>query len=166
MIIPPQLALYATQVWFKVATIAAIVLAIGLAGYNLGVSRVQAKWDQEVAVQTKERLAAEQAARTEEQRRVKEAQRVVDGSIEREAASLVRAARAERTVVSLRNDIARLNTRPAPSNAEATGYADEARTARELLGTCAKEYGSLAAEADGLRNQVTGLQQWVSHVTQ
>jgi hypothetical protein len=166
MIIPPQLALYATQVWFKVAAVALIVLAIFVGGYHFGSKSTQAEWDKQIAVQTQERLAAEQSARKEEQRRAEESRRVVDELAQREAVSRTRAAAAERTVVSLRNEVARLNARPAPGNAEAAGYANEARVARELLGACGKEYGDLAAEADGLRDQVTGLQDWVVHVTQ
>lgn len=166
MIIPPQLALYATQVWFKVAAVALIVLAIFAGGYHLGAKVTKADWDKQIAVQTQERLAAEQSARKEEQRRAEESRRVVDELAQREAVSRTRAVAAERANVSLRNEITRLNARPAPSNAEAAGYAHEASTARELLGVCGKEYRDLAAEADGLRDQITGLQDWVGHVTQ
>lgn len=166
MIIPPQVVLYASQIWVKAVAVAVISLGLLFSGYHLGAKVTKADWEHERAVHAEQQAAAEKVARTEEQRRVKEAQAVVDGSIEREAASRVRAARAERTVVSLRNDIARLNGRSAPGNAEAASYANEARVARELLGSCAKEYQELAVTTDQYRNQVTGLQQWVSHVAQ
>lgn len=164
--IPPSIAAYAALAWVRV--VAVVVVAVGLlfTGYHFGAKVTRADWDKERVALAAQHVAALEAARTEEQRRVKEAQAVVDGLVEREAASRDRAARAERAVVGLRDTIARLNARPAPGNAEAAGYADEARVARELLGSCSKEYGSLAAEADQLRDQVIGLQQWVSHVTQ
>ena len=166
MIIPPQLALYATQVWFKVAAVAITVLVIFAGGYHMGAKGVKADWEKQIAVQTQERLAAEQSARKEEQRRAEESRRVVDELAQREAVSRARAVAAERTVNGLRDEVARLNARPAPANPEAAGYAHEASAARDVLGNCAKEYSSLAAEADGLRDQVAGLQDWVSHVTQ
>lgn len=166
MVIPPQLVLYATQVWFKVAAVAILVLVIFVGGYHMGAKGVKADWEKQIAVQTQERLAAEQSARKEEQRRAEESRRVVDELAQHEAVSRARAVAAERTADSLRNEIARLNARPAPANAEAAGYAHEASIARELLGSCGKEYRDLAAEADGLRDQVVGLQDWASHVTQ
>lgn len=166
MIIPPQLAFYAAQAWVKVLALVAIVIALLFTGYHFGVKLTKADWDQERAAQAVQLAAAEKSARAEENRRAQEAQAVVDGLAEREALARNRAVAAERTVASLRDTVARLNARPAPSNPEAAGYAGEARIARELLGACANEYQGLAAEADGLRDQVTGLQQWVSHVTQ
>lgn len=166
MIVPPSIAIYAAQKWVKVVVILAVVAGIWFSGYHQGVKVTKADWDKEIAVQTQERLAAEQAARKEEQRRVQEAQAVIDGATQREAASRARAVAAERAAVGLRDTIAMLNSRPAPSNPEAAGYADEARRSRELLGTCSTEYTGVAAQADELRDQVTGLQDWVSHVVQ
>lgn len=148
-----------------IAVIVALVAGYGF-GNKAGADRIRAQWSHEREAQANQRIKDEQAARAEEQRRAQAAQAVVDGLSEREAASRVRAARAERAAVGLRDEIARLNARPAPSDTKAAGFAHEARVARELLGACTKEYGSLAAAADGLRDQVTGLQQWVSHVTQ
>lgn len=135
------------------------------AGNKAGAARVQAEWTAEKLVISEQRVKDEQAARAEEQRRAKAVQAVVDEMAGREAVSRDRAARAERTVVGLRDEIARLNGRAAPSDPGAAGFAHEARVARELLGSCTKEYGSVAAAADQLRDQVTGLQGWARSIT-
>lgn len=145
-----------------VALVTAVALAWG--AYSMGASSVQAKWNAERQVQTERMVQEERSARAEENRRAEQAQRILVESAQAESALVARAARAERTVGSLRDEIARLNARPAPASPQAASYFDEAGVARELLGACAKEYRDLAAEADGLRNQVTGLQQWVGHV--
>ena len=151
------------------AALAAVLIAL-VTGYGFGqkagADRIQAKWNAERQLIASQVAANEKAARSEEKRRADEAQAVLEDQIRREAVSRDRAVRAERAVVGLRDEVARLNSRAAPGDAQAAGFAHEARVARELLGSCAKEYGSLAATADGLRDQVTGLQQWVSHVTQ
>jgi chromosome segregation ATPase len=154
------------MIWLRVGLIIAAVLAIALAGYKVGSDRVQAKWDIERAKQTEIRLEAEQAARKEEQRRAEESQRIASEQSKREAEYRDRVAAAEQSLGGLRDTVARLNSRPAPRGAEAAGYAREASVARELLGSCTSEYRGVAAEADGLRNQVIGLQQWVNKVVQ
>lgn len=78
----------------------------------------------------------------------------------REAARRVRVAAAADVVRGLRDEIARLNSRPDPypaGDAGLTACAGEARTARATRRS-AGAYQELAAEADGLRDQVTGLQ--------
>jgi hypothetical protein len=154
------------MIWLRVGLIVAAVLATALAGYKVGSDRVQAKWDIERARQTELRLEAEQAARKEEQRRNEESQRIAGEQAKRETEYRVRVAAAEQSLDGLRDTVARLNSRPAPRNAEAAGYAREAAIARELLGTCSAEYRGVATEADGLRIQVIGLQQWISKVVQ
>lgn len=154
------------MIWLRVGLIVAAVLAIALAGYKVGSDRVQAKWDIERARQTEIRLEAEQAARKEEQRRAEESQKIADDQSKRETEYRVRVAAAEQSLGGLRDTVARLNSRPAPGNAEAAGYAREARTARELLGTCSAEYRGLAAEADAVRIQAIGLQAWVNKVVE
>ena len=152
--------------WVRIGATAAVTAAVFLAGSVLGHRLTKAAWDQERATLAQQRANAERLARDEENRRAKEAQRILEEQGFREAALRARAASAERAVVSLRDEIARLNGRAVPADPVAAGFAHEARVARELLGSCTKEYQGLAAEADGLRDQVTGLQQWVSRVTQ
>lgn len=148
----------------KLAVALVTAIALGWGAYSMGADSVQAKWDAERQVQTERMVQEERAARAVENRRAEEAQRILVEAAEAESALVARAARAERTVGSLRDEIARLNARPAPASPEATAFAHEAGIARELLGACAEEYRGLAVDADGLRNQVTGLQQWVGHV--
>lgn len=149
-----------------VLLIAVLVALVGGYGYGhkAGASGVQDKWNAERTQIAQANAKAEREAREEETRRGKEARRVIEESAVREAALRARAVGAERSVVSLRDEIARLNARPAPEDPIAAGFAHEARVARELLGSCSKEYRVLAEEADGLRDQVIGLQDWVSHV--
>lgn len=148
-----------------IAVIVALVAGYGF-GNKAGADRIRVQWSAERQAVADQRAKEEQAARAEEKRRAEQAQVVLEDQARREALARDRAVRAERTVVGLRDEVARLNARPAPSDTKAAGFAHEARVARELLGACTKEYGSLAAAADSLRDQVTGLQQWVSHVTQ
>lgn len=155
--------LLSVRFWIVAAAIALLGVS-HFTAYRSGKAVVRAQWNEERIQGAVEQAVAERLARSEEKRRAKETQRILEESAVREAALRARAAGAERAVVSLRDEIARLNGRPAPANAEAAGHAHEARVARELLGACSKEYGSLAAEADGLRDQVIGLQDWVGHV--
>lgn len=166
MIIPPSIAAYAALAWVRVVAVVAIVAGLLFTGYHFGAKVTRADWDKERVALAAQHVAALEVVRTEEQRRAREAQAVVEDQARREAAAVARAVAAERTVVGLRNTIAALNARPAPGNPEAAGFFDEARLARDLLGACAARYTGLAAEADQLREQVIGLQQWVSHVNQ
>lgn len=166
----PWLAAYAAQVWLKVAAGLALVGALLFTGYTLGVklttsdwAQERAAWNQERAVLATQYAAAEKAARTEEKRRADEAQTIADKLAVAQAATAARAAVAERTAHGLRDTIAGLNSRPlpdAPSCPALAGHAGEARVARELLGDCAASYSGLAADADRLRDQVTGLLSW------
>lgn len=178
MIIPPSLAVYAAQAWVKVVAVVVLVVALVGAGWHYGAKHARiscegaraverSQWDQERSRLAMAYAAAEKAARAEERRRAEESQRIVDDLGKAQAATAARAARAERTADSLRDEIARLNARPAPpagSDPGLAGYAREATVARELLGACAEEYRGVAAEADELRNQLTGLLGWVDAI--
>lgn len=174
MIVPPSLALFAAQAWVKAAAVLALVGALLYAGFTLGVKLTTSDWAQERAAWHQERAAlatryaaAEAAARAEEKRRADDAQRIIEELGAAQAAAADRAARAERAVGGLRNTIARLNARPvpaAPSCPSVAGFAREASVARELLGACADEYRGVAAEADRIRDQLTGLQRWVDAI--
>ena len=107
---------------------------------------------------------AQQQAREKEQSMQKEVERIADESSQRESRLAFRAAAAERIAGGLRDEIARLNTRPAPTDPGAAAFDHEARVARELLGACAAEYRTVAREADVLRDQVIGLQDYVGAV--
>ena len=153
--------------YFRIA--AAVVVAVLLAGthwkaYHAGGVSARAElaaYKQTVAENTRK---AELAARVKEQAKQTEVERVQDEAAKKQTVLAARAVAAERTAVSLRNEVARLNARPAPQNPEAAAFAREASTARELLGACAAEYRSVAEVADGLRDQVIGLQDYVHSV--
>ena len=129
-------------------------------GDSQGAARVQAAWDKQEA----DRSAATAQDNATKNRN---AERVAHEDAQREAARLARDAAAATAVRGLRAEVARLNSRPDPYPAGDAGLAacaGEARTARELFGESAGAYQELAAEADGLRDQVTGLQSFARHV--
>ena len=119
-----------------------------------GAARVQHAWD------TQERDRNEATAR-DNAAKFRNAERTAHEDAQREAARRIRDAAAAAAVRGLRAEVARLNSRPDPYPAGDAGLAacaGEARTARELFGESSSAYQELAAEADGLRDQVTGLQ--------
>lgn len=125
-------------------------------GDTQGASRVQAAWDTD----TYQRNLATGQANAVRQRA---AEKVADEQAQRQAKTAAAIATARVTERGLRAEIKRLNTRPKPFAADESGLAActrEAATARELLGACSYRYAVLAADADGLRDQVLGLQQW------
>lgn len=123
------------------------------------------RYEEQIAVREAEIARATQAAEAAARKREQELQRHAD-EISKDAARRQRllASRAATTDLAagqLRDDIARLNARPAPDDPDAARVADAARTARELLGSCATQYRGVAEAADGLRDQVTGLQDFL-----
>ena len=125
-----------------------------------GATRVQHAWD----TQENERNAA--TAR-DNATKFRNAERTAHEDAQREATRRARDVAAVAAVRSLHTEIARLNSRPNPYPAGDAGLAacaGEARTARELFGESSGAYQELAAEADGLRDQVTGLQDFAHTV--
>ena len=125
-----------------------------------GAARVQAAWD----TQERDRNAA--TAR-DNAARFRNAERLAHEDAQREAARRARDAAAAAAVRGLRAEVARLNSRPDPYAAGDAGLAacaGEARAARELFSESAAAYSELAATADGLRDQVTGLQDFARNV--
>ncbi|NMM75360.1 hypothetical protein B2J88_20125 [Rhodococcus sp. SRB_17] len=125
-----------------------------------GAARVQAAWNKQEA----ERSAA--TAR-DNATKFRNAERVTHENAQREAARQARDAAAAAAVRSLRAEIDRLRKRPDPYPAGDAGLAAcarEATTGRELFGESAEAYSELAAEADGFRDQVAGLQDFARTV--
>ena len=125
-----------------------------------GATRVQAAWDAQED-------ARSQATARDNATKFRNAERTAHEDAKREAARAARDAAAAAAVRGLRAEIARLNARPDPYPAGDAGLAacaGEAATARELLGESSGAYQQLAAEADGLRDQVIGLQQFARDV--
>ena len=105
----------------------------------------------------------QRAERAEEQRMAREKEKKDHEQAQREKRLLDRAVAAEHTADGLRGTIARLDTESRARRAEGTcaaaeREADDAATARGLLGACAGRYTELAAEAGRLADQVMGLQ--------
>ena len=125
-----------------------------------GATRVQAAWDAQED-------ARSQATARDNAIKFRNLERTAHEDAKREAARAARDAAAAAAVRGLRAEIARLNARPDPYPAGDAGLAacaGEAATARELLGESSGAYQQLAAEADGLRDQVIGLQQFARDV--
>ncbi len=151
-------------------------------GYAQGAQAVRTEWDtararrladdmQAAADAAQQQAQAQQRARDDDQARQVQAERIAHEHAERERALRSALERAQSRQRGLLDTIAQLNARPsgddlpgaAAPGAAATG-ADGAATARELLGRCSGRYAQLAADADGLRGQVMGLQDWVRTV--
>lgn len=149
--------------------IAAIVIAAVLSG--LAVWQVQSwRWEAKVAKIEREyadkKQRAESQARATEQKLQRESERISNEATirERKLAATVTASRTAAN--SLRDEIARLNARPVSADPGIAAIAVEAASAREQLGKCAEEYRAVAQGADELRDQLIGLQDWVSQVCQ
>ena len=129
-------------------------------GDTQGAARVQAAWN----AQENERNTA--TAR-DNATKFRNAERLAHEDAQRETARRARDVAAADAVRGLRNEVARLNSRPRPYQAGDSGLAacaGEARAARELFGESAAAYSELAATADELRDQVTGLQDFARTV--
>ena len=104
-------------------------------------------------------LEAEQAARAEENRKRVNNERNQIESVQRETKLRNAANDARSELDRLRHTIAGGSEAPADTSTD-SGYAEQARNARELLGTCAAEYTDMAAEAGKLASQVTD---WINY---
>ena len=111
-------------------------------------------------------LDKQRTERAEEQRMARAAEEKNREAFRREEILLDRALAAERSADGLRGTIARLNADSRDRRAEGTcaaaeREADEAQTARGLLGACVGRYRELGQTAGELASQVTGLQDHV-----
>ena len=150
----------------------AVAIAAAIAGVKLWQSHLISKGDTQGAARVQHAWDSQENARNaatarDNATKFRNAERTAHEDAKREAARRARDAAAVAAVRSLHTEIARLNSRPDPYPAGDAGLAacaGEARTARELFGESAGAYQELAAEADGLRDQVTGLQSFARHV--
>ena len=104
---------------------------------------------------------AEAAHRATERAMAKDVEWITREHAKTEQNLTLRAVDAGRAVERLRSTIATLNASAPPSSPELAAITFEARTAHDLLGTCSAEYRGVAADADQLSAQVTGLQAFV-----
>lgn len=148
--------------WIYAAVIAALLLLSGVfyVRMNKAVTGL-ATYKLEVAENTRK---AEAEARRKEREMQENADQIARDMQKREAEQAARASSSRATIGKLRNEIARLNARPMPQNPELASCFREASTARELLGTCAERYRELAEEADGIRIQLTGFQEFAKSI--
>lgn len=148
--------------WIYAAAIAALLLFAGWC--YVGKVHAQgelANYRAEVAENTRK---AEAEARAKERAMQTKVERIAKNEARKSEELLVRVAAADATARSLRDDIDRLNSRPTPEDPGAAAYAREARSARELFGACVERYRSVAISAEGLVDQVVGLQDFVQGV--
>ena len=150
-----------------------------------GAARIQTRWntaedkrqgdEKEAAARLeKERAEAESKARIADQIKQQTAERIAREQNEREAslrASLDRAGARNRSLLDTINELnlhararAAADVSSSSPDASAATLADEATTARSVLGQCSQRYTTVAADADGLRLQVIGLQAYVADV--
>lgn len=142
--------------WIYAAAVAALLLLSGFfyVRMNYAVTSL-ATYKTEVAENTRK---AEQAARIKEQEMQKNADQIAQDAEKRRSDLIDSIASSQQLIGRLRNQIDRLNGRPVPSDPQLAACFGEARATRELLGSCSERYRGMAEEADGLRSQVTGLQ--------
>lgn len=163
-----------------VAIVVTVLLALGVRGWNAhlvsqgdaqGAKRVLAEWDawieKNAAIAERQRADAERAARAEETAKQQEAERIARDQAQRETSRQAAVDRLNARNRSLLGTIAALNARVADlsgaaADARLVAVAREAATARELLGSCSVRYAAVAADADGLRDQVNGLLDFVA----
>lgn len=142
------------------------ILLLGNGWFYVQKSRADMKlatFQAEVAEKTRQ---AEAAARLKERQMQNAADRIAKDAQKRQQELVANAATTQLVADSLRDEIARLNARPASQNPDLAACTGEARAARELLGACSERYRGVAQAADGLRDQVTGLQEFVLSISQ
>ncbi len=137
-----------------------------------GAQRVRTEWEaaeaKRQAAGKEALLQAERRARADEQNKQIETERVAREQAQREGTLRAAVARTDARNRSLLDTIADLNARAPASVPGTTPHADTtasftaARTGRELLGACSSRYAAVAADADGLAIQVTGLQDFIA----
>lgn len=138
------------------------------AAYAAGQAEVQGRWQAAQIEAQRAAIEAEQRERAKEQAKIKAAQEAVNAT--RKQAQRDRAA-----ADAARSELGRLRDELAARDAAASGGAaggdsgpgcvvDAGATERELLRACAAEYQALAADADGVRARLLGLQEWVRGV--
>lgn len=94
------------------------------------------------------------------------AERIADEQATRDAEVARQLADAQRAADGLRNEVARLNSRPLPKDPRAAAFAREASAARSALEQCTERYRAMDGAAKSLGSQVIGLQAWVGSVGQ
>lgn len=148
--------------WIYVLVIFCLLLISGAAYVRLLNTQLElADYQTKVAENTRK---AEAEARAKETQMQVQVERVSKDAAKREIKLAARVADTVRAANGLRDQINRLNARPASEDPAVAAAFAEASAARELLGTCSERYTDVARSADELRDQVIGLQDYVSSV--
>lgn len=148
--------------WVYAAAVGVLLFICGVTYLRMNHAQMAlAEYKTQVAENTRK---AEAEARTKEVEMQKHAERIAQDAAKREIQLATHLASANRAAGGLRDEINRLNARSTPEDPGAAAFFAEARTARELLGACTEEYRFVARDADELRSQVTGLQDYVQSV--
>lgn len=154
-----------------VAAIAAAALAVRShfvsQGDAQGADRVQKAWDAQKLVDQAETLRLVQQANADQLVKFRNSERNANEQATRQAATARRAAATAAADGRMQLAIETLNQRDraaAEGDTGATAFVVKATVARELLGSCTAAYREVAAEADGLRDQVVGLLYDATHV--
>lgn len=151
-------------------------------GDKLGAQRVQTLWDTAetkrkgdetlISMQAAQKLATDQAnVRAQEHFKQQEAERIAREQVQREQKLQGTLDVATASNRSLHTTIAQLNANAAAAMSSSSAHAscsaelDAATIARNALGACSNRYTAVAAVADQLAIQVTGLQDHVQSVT-
>ena len=148
-------------VWAIIGATLALMLGVQTVRYN----SLNAEYKKHNFNVVQATLTAQNEARAKEQALRQQVERIAVNAQERQDLFASRTANAVAALAGLRDTITRLDAGAKPSDSVAAAFAHEARTARELLGTCATEYRGVAEGADALRDQVTALQEYAASVS-
>lgn len=148
---------------------AALIVAALLAGthwkaYVSGKQTVQAEWNLDIQKRTEQALAAEQAARNQEQQLVAAKHKAEEAYVNEKRKAARAAAGAESELDRLRDAIAERGDSPDPGSCTQPRADGGARLELELLGQCAGALTQLGQEADRLETIIVGLQGYVKNV--
>lgn len=158
-------ALLNPRVWFELALAALVAGLIWYAyhwAYTNGANSVQVKFDMYKNQQAQQAQQQEAANRLKEQGFQTSVENISNAYIKEHSAHLAANANAHSMLDSFQ---ASLNS-PAPKDPATPGSADGATQGldAQLLGNCAAALVRLAEAADGLEEQVVGLQAYVEQV--
>lgn len=131
----------------RLALVALVVIAIYATGRHQGAEHVRGQWAEAKVEQLAATAEAERTYRQREQALIQQVQKAQHDAAQRETALRAAADAAAASAGSLRHELTAIRGRLSAATAEAC--CATASAALELLGTCADEYRSVAAAADG-----------------
>lgn len=146
-------------VWAVLLEIAVAVF-VGIKGYSLGESAVQAKFDEFVDRQTQLELENEQAARAKEHAMQAENEKVTDKYAALKKTTGLAVSRLDAERVRLQADLDEYRT---ASNSAAVGRTDD-DPRNIVLAECFDRYGAVARAAAEEADKITGLQSFITAV--